>query len=296
MTIAPNPFQILTWWANHTDRIRLGTAVVNAAYWHPINLAGEAAFTDLISGGRLEFGIGSGAYQREFDRMKPNVKQQDGWRYMQEMLPLLKQLWSGDVEHKGEFWEFPSSTSCPKPVQKPHPPVWVAARSPITYDYAIKNKCNVMSWPLTRPFSEAELYKKQLDDAIANHKSSFKPIFAMMRHAAVYTNDSDKQKALNSIRTVLGQFENLFKNLGEVENGFTKQIPLNELEGREQYDPDMLTKNLLFGTPEEIIEKLKLYQNLGVDEFIYYASMGLGHKEQKKSLKLFIEEVMPEFA
>ena len=113
MTIAPNPFQILTWWANHTDRIRLGTAVVNAAYWHPINLAGEAAFTDLISGGRLEFGIGSGAYQREFDRMKPNVKQQDGWRYMQEMLPLLKQLWSGDVEHKGEFWEFPSSTSCP---------------------------------------------------------------------------------------------------------------------------------------------------------------------------------------
>ena len=296
MTIAPNPFQILTWWANHTDRIRLGTAVVNAAYWHPINLAGEAAFTDLISGGRLEFGIGSGAYQREFDRMKPNVKQQDGWRYMQEMLPLLKQLWSGDVEHKGEFWEFPSSTSCPKPVQKPHPPVWVAARSPITYDYAIKNKCNVMSWPLTRPFSEAELYKKQLDDAIANHKSSFKPIFAMMRHAAVYTNDSDRQKALNSIRTVLGQFENLFKNLGEVENGFTKQIPLNELEGREQYDPDMLTKNLLFGTPEEIIEKLKLYQNLGVDEFIYYASMGLGHKEQKKSLKLFIEEVMPEFA
>ena len=76
----------------------------------------------------------------------------------------------------------------------------------------------------------------------------------------------------------------------------TKQIPLNELEGREQYDPNMLTKNLLFGTPEEIIEKLKLYENLGVDEVIYYESMGLGHKDQKKSLKLFIEEVMPEFA
>jgi alkanesulfonate monooxygenase SsuD/methylene tetrahydromethanopterin reductase-like flavin-dependent oxidoreductase (luciferase family) len=227
--------------------------------------------------------------------MKPNVKQQDGWRYMQEMLPLLKKLWSGDVEHKGEFWEFPSSTSCPKPIQEPHPPIWVAARSPITYDYAIKNKCNVMSWPLTRPFTEAELYKKQLDDAIAVNKSNFKPIFAMMRHAAVYTNNEDKEKALNAIRTVLGQFENLFKNLGDVQNGFTKQIPLDELEGREQYDPDMLTKNLLFGNPEEIIRKLKLYQDLGVDEFIYYASMGLGHKEQKKSLKLFIEEVMPEF-
>ena len=71
MTIAPNPFQILTWWASETSKVRLGTAVVNAAYWHPIKLAGEAAFLDLISGGRLEFGLGSGAYQREFDRMRP---------------------------------------------------------------------------------------------------------------------------------------------------------------------------------------------------------------------------------
>ena len=73
MTIAPNPFQILTWWAAHTSRIRLGTAVVVAPYWHPINVADEAALLDLYSGGRLEFGIGSGAYQREFDRMHPGL-------------------------------------------------------------------------------------------------------------------------------------------------------------------------------------------------------------------------------
>ena len=71
MTIAPNPFQILTWWGTHTNQIRLGTAVVAAPYWHPIKLAGEAAFTDLISKGSLAFGIGSGAYPREFDRMRP---------------------------------------------------------------------------------------------------------------------------------------------------------------------------------------------------------------------------------
>ena len=49
MTIAPNPFQILTWWAAHTENIRLGCGVANAAYWHPINIAGEAAMVDLIS-------------------------------------------------------------------------------------------------------------------------------------------------------------------------------------------------------------------------------------------------------
>jgi len=152
MTIAPNPFQILTWWASETTNIRLGTAVASAAYWHPINLAGEAAFLDLISGGRLEFGIGSGAYQREFDRMRPGLKQSGAWEYMQEMLPAVLELWKGDYAHEGKFWQFPTSTSVPKPVQKPHPPLWVAARSPITFNYAIKNKCNVMSWPLTRAF------------------------------------------------------------------------------------------------------------------------------------------------
>ena len=52
----------------------------------------------------------------------------------------------------------------------------------------------------------------------------------------------------------------------------------------------------MFGTPDEVIEKLRAYEALGVDQFTYYASLGLGMKEQKRSLKLFIEEVMPAFA
>lgn len=294
MTIAPNPFQILTWWAEHTDQIRLGTAVATAAYWHPIGLAGEAAFLDLISDGRLEFGIGSGAYQREFDRMQPGLKQSDAWQHMQEMLPAVRALWQGDYAHDGEFWKFPASTSCPKPLQT-EVPVWVAARSPITYDYAMREKCHVLSWPLTRPFSEAELYKQRLDEAIAKADNGFRPTFAMMRHAAVYDTEADRQKALDAIRLVLGQFENLFRNAGDVVNGFPKQIPLEELAGREQYDPAMLEENLLFGSPDTVIEKLKRYEALGVDAFVYYASMGLDLDAQKRSMKLFCDEVMPAF-
>lgn len=294
MTIAPNPFQILTWWAKETNNLRLGTAVVNAAYWHPINLAGEAAFLDLISDGRLEFGIGSGAYQREFDRMHPGLKQTEGWRYMQEMLPVVRALWQGDVEHNGEFWQFPSATSCPKPLQ-PEVPVWVAARSPITFDYALREKCHVMSWPLTRGFDEAELYKRQLDEAITKANNGFRPTFAMMRHAAVYDNQADKDEAIRAIQTVLGQFENLFRNMDDVHNGFPKKIPLDELQGREQFQPDMLEENLLFGSPDTVIQKLKRYEALGVDEFIYYASMGMDMAAQKRSMKLFCDEVIPAF-
>ncbi|NNK79197.1 MAG: LLM class flavin-dependent oxidoreductase [Litoreibacter sp.] len=294
MTIAPNPFQIMTWWAGETENIRLGCSVANAAYWHPINIAGEAALCDLISGGRLEFGLGSGAYQREFDRMKPGLDQKDSYRYMQEMLPLIRELWKGDVTHDGEYWQFPKATSCPKPAQD-EVPFWVAARSPITFDYAVANDCNVMSWPLTMPFAEAEKYKAQLDEAIAKAGGNWDGTFAMMRHSCVYDSEADRAAALSAIRNVLGQFGNLMMKKGDVVNGFPDKVPLEELEGNVRVDPAMLEENLLFGTPGEVTEKLRKYEAIGVDAFIYYASMGLGMEQQKRSLQLFIDQILPEF-
>ena len=295
MTIAPNPFSILAWWAAHTNDIRLGTAVAVAPYWHPIRLAGEAGFVDLISGGRLEFGIGSGAYQREFDRMYPGLKQSDAWRYMQEMLPVVRALWQGDHAHDGEYWSFPTATAVPKPVQA-EVPVWVAARAPVTYDYAVANDCNVMSWPLTRGMDEAEAYMQRLDEAVAKHPGARRPVMAMMRHTALHERAEDWMVPVRAAQRQLGQFENLFKNLGDVEMGFPKQVPFAELENRAEYDARMLHENLMFGTPDQVIGKLKRYEALGVDAFIYYASLGLGLAEQKRSLELFCDEVMPAFA
>jgi len=296
MTIAPDPFQLLAWWGAHTSDIRLGTAVVNAAYWHPIKLAGEAAMADLISGGRLEFGIGSGAYQREFDRMHPGLKQSDSWKYMHEMLPALKALWQGDYAHDGEYWSFPASTSVPKPLQQPHPPIWAAARAPITYDFAVKNGLNILSWPFTRPMAEAELYRQRLDDALAANPGKATPIFAMMRHTAVYDRQDQWEVPVRAVQRVLGQFENLYRNLEDVKNGFPAEIDLKDLENRDEYNANMLRENLMFGTPDEIIAKLKLYEALGVDQFTYYASMGLGREEQRRSLELFVDEVIPAFS
>lgn len=295
MTIAPNPFQILTWWGEHARNIRLGVGVVNAAYWHPINLAGEAAFLDLISDGRLEFGIGSGAYQREFDRMKPGLDQRDSWRYMQEMLPVVQKLWQGDYAHDGEYWQFPTATSCPKPVQK-EVPVWVAARAPITFDYAVENGCNILSWPLTMPMSEAETYRARLDDSIARNGGKWGGRWSVMRHTAVYETEADRQSAIDCVRVCLGQWGNLMMKSGEVINGFPDEVPLDSLEGNARVDPEMIEDNLAFGSPEVVVEKLKKYEALGVDAFLYYASMGMDMEQQKRSLRLFIDKVMPAFA
>ena len=294
MTIAPNPFQIMTWWAAHTDNIRLGCGVANASYWHPINLAGEAAMVDLLSGGRLELGLGSGAYQREFDRMRPGLNQKDSNRYMQEMLPLVRELWKGDVEHNGENWQFPKATSCPKPVQD-NVPMWVAARSPATFDYAVANDCNVMCWPLTMPFSEAEKYKTQLDESIAK-AGGWAGTFALMRHTSVYDTEDDHTATLGAIRNALGKFGNLMMKKGDVVNGFPESIPLKDLAGNVRVDPAMLEENLTFGDTDTVIAKLRAYEDLGVDAYIYYASMGLDMAVQKRSLQLFIDRVMPAFA
>ena len=295
MTIAPDPFLLLGWWAAHTERIRLGCGVVNAAYWHPIRLAGAAALLDLLSGGRLEFGIGSGAYQREFDRMMPGLSQKDGWRYMQESLPVVRALWRGDVAHEGEFWRFPKATSCPKPLQG-EVPVWVAARAPVTFDYAVANGCNIVSWPLTLPLAEIETHRARLDAARQARDPGHAGAFAVMRHAAVYEDACERRAALDAVRATLARFGNLMTGSGDVVDGFPEAVALESLQGNVRVDPDMLEENLMFGTPEAVVEKLKAYQALGVDAFVYYASLGLPMAQQRRSLERFVERVLPAFA
>ena len=70
----------------------------------------------------------------------------------------------------------------PEPLQKPHPPIWITARSPDTYDFAVKQECNIFSWPLTRPMSEVETYKGRMESALADNPGKPRPVFATMRH------------------------------------------------------------------------------------------------------------------
>jgi flavin-dependent trigonelline monooxygenase, oxygenase component len=296
MTIAPGPFTLLTHWAAHTSRIRLGTACVVAPYWHPIKLAGEAALFDLISGGRLEFGIGRGAYQREFDRMAGGMDQRLGVPMMLEMIPALRALWQGDYAHDGQYWKWPSATSCPKPLQKPGPPIWVAARDPGTYNAAVKEGHNIMSWPLTRPFSEAEEYMRRFNDALAAAGPGVaRPTFMTMRHTGVYARPGDAAPFIAAIQNQGRQFENLFRGLGPVINGFPQDPDPSLFTNQAEYSAESLLENVMLGTPDQIISKLRRYEALGVDHYCVNLAYGLPHELQKSTMRLFIDEVMPAF-
>ena len=145
------------------------------------------------------------------------------------------------------------------------------------------------------PFAEAKKYRAQLDEAIETTGNGLDGTFAMMRHKAVYETSQDRAAAMDAIRNVLGKFGNLMTQTGAVHNGFAEAVSAEELEGNVRVDPEMLEENLMFGSPEQVIAKLRRYEALGVDAFIYYASMGLGMAEQKRSLQSFIDHVMPEF-
>ncbi len=90
-------------------------------------------------------------------------------------------------------------------------------------------------------------------------------------------------------------FENLFRNLAPVLDGFPQEPDPALLTNQAEYEPQNLLQNLVFGSPEEVNAKLKTYEALGVDPFCYNGAYGLPLAEQKRSLRLFIDEVLPAF-
>ena len=152
--------------------------MVVAPYWHPIRVAGEAALFDVFSDGRLELGLDRGAFQYEFDRMAGAIDQHEGGRYLREMLPVLRGLWQGDIEHHGDIWRFPHATSVPKPLQAPHPPIWVAARDPDTFAWAVASGANIMATPLSRPHSEVNTLGQRFADTLAKFPGVAAPAFS----------------------------------------------------------------------------------------------------------------------
>ena len=127
-----DPLDTLTYLAANTDRISLGTSIIDMLFHNPVVLARRFATLDVLSGGRVIAGFGLGWSKDEYDVSGIPFKHR-GAR-ADEYMQVLKRIWTDDVvEFKGQFYNIPASKIGPKPVQKPHPPIIVGGYSPNTF-------------------------------------------------------------------------------------------------------------------------------------------------------------------
>lgn len=296
-TISPSPMPLLAYLAARTSTIRLGAGTIIAPFWHPLRAAGECALLDVISNGRMEVGLARGAYQFEFDRMAGGLSARDGGKHLRELVPAVRALWQGDYAHDGEIWQFPTATSVPKPVQQPTPPMWIAARDPASHDFAVAQGCNVMVTPLMKGDEEVVALKGKFDTAVANHPEVPRPELMVLRHTHVHAaEDADGWRpAAEAINRFYRTFDAWFGNSTTPENGFLAPSPEAKFAERPEFAPEALRTTAMIGTPAEVIERLRAYEELGVDEYSFWIDTGLSHEEKHASLERFIEEVVPAF-
>lgn len=124
-----DPLETLTFVAAHTRKIALGTSVLDIPYYNPVMLARRTTTLDVLSGGRLRLGLGLGWSKDEYQAAGAPAKNHGA--VAEEFLQVLKAIWTTDpAEFQGQFYTLPKSIIGPKPVQKPHPPIYMAAFAP----------------------------------------------------------------------------------------------------------------------------------------------------------------------
>ncbi|NDW54459.1 LLM class flavin-dependent oxidoreductase [Aliiroseovarius sp. PrR006] len=293
-TIAPNPFLTLVNLAHHTKHVRLGTGTVIAPFWHPIKLAGEAASADLITDGRIELGIARGAYSYEYERLMPGMDAWEAGQRMREMAPLVPQLWKGDCAHEGEFFQFPATTSAPKPVQEDGPPIWIAARDPNSHEFGVQNGFNIQVTPLWQGIEEIESLMGRFNDACDGYDGK-RPKIMLLHHTYVGKDAADVDQAAKELSKFYCYFGAWFQNKRPVSQGLIQELTEEEMAANKMMAPENLKRDLTMGTAQEVIDQIKRYEDLGYDEYSFWIDSGMSFERKRDSLARFIDDVMPAF-
>lgn len=293
-TIAPNPFLSLVNIAHHTKHVRLGTGTVIAPFWHPIKLAGEAASADLMTGGRIELGVARGAYSYEYERLMPGMDAWEAGQRMREITPLLPKLWEGDCAHDGEFFSFPATTSAPKPAQLDGPPIWIAARDPNSHEFGVHNGFNIQVTPLWQGVAEIETLMGRFNDACDSYDGP-RPKIMLLHHTYVAADEADVTQAADELSRFYCYFGAWFQNKRPVEQGLIARLTDEEMAANAMMAPENMARDLTIGTADQVIERIKHYEDLGYDEYAFWIDSGMSFERKRESLARFIDDVMPAF-
>lgn len=272
--VSASPFAMACAVARLTKRVRIGSAVKILPLEHPLRTAEDVAMADILSKGRINFGAGLGYRKYEFDGLDIRVEEK-GARF-QEALKIIIGAWTTEeFSYSGDFWQVPRLTLVPRPVQIPHPPVWIATRlgTREQIDFAIKHGYRLMcAWaPVNELRATYDLMKQiQNERGIDGEPADF----SCLRHVFVGETDAEAEKLGEKYVEYYMKSTTQFRPIGDHERG-----------------------QMIFGGPKSVIDKLiRLRDTTGVSNLICW--MNFGGMEQEmvfRSMKLFASEVMPAF-
>jgi alkanesulfonate monooxygenase SsuD/methylene tetrahydromethanopterin reductase-like flavin-dependent oxidoreductase (luciferase family) len=274
---------LLTWLAAKTKTLRLGTAVLVLPWHNPVLLAEQAATLDLLSGGRLDFGVGKGYRHNEFAGFCVPIEEADA--RFNECLDVIVKSWTSKqrFSHHGRYWNFDNIIVEPPTAQKPHPPMWMGAGSRESIRQVAERGYNL----LLDQFASLEAIGERVSwfkAEVEKRGRTFDPLDVGVARAFHVAKDAaDKEAALERRMEAQRRFAAASKN---ADGSQSKASIVAFSDTREASE-----EAALYGTPDEIARKLERLRQLGVEHVLLNGG-GLSHD----NLRRFAREVMPAFA
>ncbi|WP_157788897.1 LLM class flavin-dependent oxidoreductase [Rhodococcus rhodochrous] len=297
--ICANPAVFLAAVARETTRLRLGTSVALTAFDHPLRRAEDFAMLDVISGGRLNLGLGRGGIPRHFEGFGADARESKA-RY-EESLEIIKKAWTEDeFSYDGEIFKFPEISVSPKPIQSP-PPIWRGTVSEESFIKAGVNGDNAFVVPWSRGEDEMRrnhaLYREAL---AANGHTEAKTTAVYMMFLDEDHDTAVAEAALHADRYMrLNNSAARKRREGSATFQNAPKSALFELQDRILSVANHIEKVGIVGTPERAIERIhEINEGYGgaIDELVFYPHAGARSPELGlKTMKLFAEQVMPAF-
>jgi alkanesulfonate monooxygenase SsuD/methylene tetrahydromethanopterin reductase-like flavin-dependent oxidoreductase (luciferase family) len=279
---------LLTWLGARTRTLRLGTAVLVLPWHNPVLLAEQAATLDLLSGGRLDFGVGKGYRYNEFAGFCVPMEEADA--RFDECLEVILKAWTADkpFSHRGPYWAYEQIVVEPPTAQRPHPPIWMGAGGERSIRQVAQKGYNVLLGQYAAPEDVGraiEVFKETVEST----GRRYDPMqVGVTRAFFVADNKAEKEAALERrLQNRVRQLRLATRPDGTVHGG----------PDRATGDPQKVNvRSALYGSPDEIAQRLEVLRDLGVGYVLLNGGGSGGGERGRQSLRHFARDIMPLFA
>ncbi len=283
-----------------TERMRIGHGVVLLPFNHPVRVAERIAALDIMSGGRMDVGVGRGVSPLEYDVFGGSMSESRG--RVDEGLQILRSAWGDEpFSFDGEYWSFPEIDVVPKPLQKPHPRLWTAAVSPETFPMAAEQGLGVLAGPFKPLFMIAEDREHFVDRCRELGHDPRELGFGMTVGVIVLDDHARAREiAAHNIRWFYEQLLRLtapvLERGGESYRYYREELgTLRALTGGTPSLEALEAAGMVVaGNPEHAIEQIRRLTGHGIDHVLCAVQAGgVPHADVMRSIELLGEQVIP---